>query len=216
MIELRDITIAAGEFRLGPVSMAVQAGRYAVLMGRTGCGKSSIIECIAGLRRPAGGRVLLEGRDVTDIRPADRGVGYVPQDGALFPTMTVADNLQFALRVRGAGRRASRQRAAELADMLGIGHLLDRGVTKLSGGEQQRVALGRALAFRPRWLLLDEPLSAVDEDTREEMYDLLRLARRESDATVLHVTHNPAEAAALADVQFEIRDGALRSAAAGV
>src|SRR5215203_3589521 len=118
-------------------------------MGRTGCGKTTLLEAICGLKPVRAGRVLLLGRDVTDLPPADRGVGYVPQDLALFPTMTVREHLGFALEVRRWDMTAAARRVEELTALLGIGHLLERKPPGLSGGEAQRVALGRALSFRP-------------------------------------------------------------------
>jgi len=176
-------------------------------MGKTGCGKTSILEAVAGLRPIAGGQVRLGDRHVTFLEPGERGIGYVPQDAALFRTMTVYNHLAFALNLRGADRKAIQIRVVELADWLGIAHLLDRRPVGLSGGEAQRVALGRALSFRPRYLLLDEPLSSLDEDTRGSMVELLGRLRKSGDVTVLHVTHSRAEADRLADVRFRLEDG---------
>lgn len=213
MIEIDDLTIRQGTFSLSGLAFAVPSGRYAVLMGKTGCGKTSVLECLAGLRQPAAGRILLGGRDVTRLRPAERGVGYVPQDGALFSTMTVRDNLQFSLLIRGVDRAAMIQRANELAHWLEIEHLLERLPHGLSGGETQRVALGRALAFRPQVLLLDEPLSSLDEETREQMIDLLQRLHERDPATVLHVTHNRSEAERLGDIVLRLENGAILSEA---
>src|SRR5205085_1321628 len=134
------------------------------------------------------GRIVLMDRDVTNLKPAERGIGYVPQDGALFPTMTVQEHLAFALRIRHWERRRIEETVTEIAGLLGLQHLLDRKPAGLSGGEAQRVALGRALSFHPGVLLLDEPLSALDEATRAEMYELLRAVRRRTGVTALHVT----------------------------
>lgn len=207
MIRLTDVSIRQGAFRLAGVSLDIAAGQYAVLMGRTGCGKTSLLEAIAGLRPVAGGSIILDGRDVTRWPPGARGIGYVPQDGALFKTMTVYNHLAFALRLRREPSAAIRRRVDELADWLGIRHLLHRRPPGLSGGEVQRVAFGRALSFRPKYLLLDEPLSALDEGTRESVIDLLQGLRKAGEVTVLHVTHNRSEAARLADVRFRLEDG---------
>src|SRR4051794_37110690 len=169
MVAGEGVAIRQGAFGLDGVGFAVPAGAYAVLMGRTGSGKTTLLEVIAGLRRPAAGRVLLRGRDVTGLPPAARNVGYVPQDAALFRTMTVRENLTFGLAVRGAAAAEVAVRVAELAGWLGLTAILDRRAVGLSGGEAQRVALGRALAFRPDVLLLDEPLAALDEATHEEL-----------------------------------------------
>ena len=207
MIELIDIEVHAGEFSIGGVNMVIRSGAYGVLMGRTGSGKSTLLEAIAGLRNITAGQIHLCGVDVTAMSPALRGVGFVPQDGALFATMTARENLGFALEIRKADRETIEERVNELAKLLGIQHLLDRNPGTFSGGEQQRVALGRALAFSPKVLLFDEPLSAVDEETREEMYDLLKLVQLETHATILHVTHQHEEAERLADVHFVIDKG---------
>src|SRR4051812_29596965 len=178
-------------------------------MGTTGCGKTSLLEAVAGLRPVAGGRIFLDERDVTDLTPGDRGIGYVPQDGALFRTMTVYNHLAFALALRGWNRAAIHARVTELAAWLGVGSLLKRRPAGLSGGEAQRVALGRALSFRPRYLLLDEPLSSLDEETRGSLITLLNGLRKAGDVTVLHVTHSSVEAEQLADVRFRVGDGRL-------
>jgi len=209
MIELVDISIQAGAFSLSGVSLAVGDGEYGVLMGRTGVGKTCLLEVLAGLRRPVSGRVRLAGRDVTELPPGARGVGYVPQDGALFPAMGVGDQLAFPLRLRKWSRPDQEQRVLELAGWLGIGHLLERQPRGLSGGERQRVALGRALAFRPAVLILDEPLVGLDEETRSELISLLQRAREEGSATALHVTHSREEAALLADRAFRLVDGRI-------
>ncbi len=212
MIAVEGLSLRAGAFAVEGVSFAIATGEYAVLMGRTGCGKTTLLEAICGLKPVRGGRIRLLGRDVTDLPPADRGVGYVPQDLALFPTMTVRDHLGFALEVRRWEARAATRRIEELTELLGIGRLLDRRPPGLSGGEAQRVALGRALAFRPAVLLLDEPLSALDEDTRAGMYGMLRSVQRQTGVTTLHVTHSRAEARALADRLFLFDKGGLREA----
>jgi ABC-type sugar transport system ATPase subunit len=215
MIELQNVRIHAGDFQLIDISFHVDAGQYAVLMGRTGRGKTTILESICGLRSVEGGAILVHGTNVTDWPPADREIGYVPQDLALFPTFTVEQHLQFALRLRRQPAAKIEQRTTELAELLGITHLLGRGIEGLSGGESQRVALGRALSFRPSVLLLDEPLSALDEDTRNEMQSLLRDVTRESGVTTLHVTHSGEEAAALADRCFQLHEGKLAERPSG-
>lgn len=207
MIELKNIAIEAGDFRLNDISFQIESGKYAVLMGRTGRGKTTILESICGLRRVTAGTIIVQGVDVTDWSPADREIGYVPQDLALFPTMTVGEHLRFALHVRKAAKSLLTSRTAELAEMLGIVHLLDRRIDGLSGGESQRVALGRALSFRPAVLLLDEPLSALDESTRNEMQTLLQTIQETTGVTTLHVTHSESEASALADCRYEMIDG---------
>lgn len=211
MIEVRELLVAAGPSTIGPVTLRVPSGGYAALMGRTGVGKTSVLKAVAGLRRVVGGAVVLGGRDVTGLKPASRGVGYVPQDLALFSTMTVREQLAFGPRIRGWPEARVTERVAGLSELLGIGHLLGRKPSGLSGGEAQRTALGRALAAGPAILLLDEPLSALDDQTRGEMYDLLRAVRRQTGVTTLHVTHNADEASRLADEVVVIEPGRLRT-----
>jgi ABC-type sugar transport system ATPase subunit len=209
MIELHNITIHSGTFSLTNLSLSIPEGTYAVLMGGTGQGKTTILEAICGLRSVAGGRVVLNGCDMTDWKPGDRGVGYVPQDLALFPMMTVRGHLEFALRVRHCSSAMIKDRVAELAHVLGIESLLPRRVTNLSGGESQRVALGRALSFRPRVLLLDEPLNALDETTRDRLCELLRSVQKQTGLTTLHITHSRVEARQLAEKFFVLESGQL-------
>ena len=210
MIEVTGLSIRQGKFHLSGVSLAVPAGRYAVLMGKSGCGKTTLLEAVAGLRPVHSGTVRLAGRDVTALRPAARNTGYVPQDGALFPTMSVRENLAFALDVRGVPPAEADGRVKDLAGWLGLGHLLDRRPHNLSGGEKQRVALGRALAPRPPVLLLDEPLGALDDDTRDQLVELLVRVRESREVTVLHITHNRTEADRLGELVFRLEDGAVK------
>jgi len=210
MIAIHDLRLHQGDFILHGISLEIPTGSYGVLMGRTGCGKTSLLECVAGLRTPAAGKIVLGDRDVTYLPPGERDIGYVPQDGAMFRTMTVYNHLAFALQLRSAPRAAIHERVNELAGWLGISHLLRRRPAGLSGGEMQRVAIGRALSFRPKYLLLDEPLSSLDEETRGSMIELLKSLRNAEPVTVLHVTHNSAEAELLADVRYQLADGELQ------
>jgi molybdate/tungstate transport system ATP-binding protein len=213
LIRVENLRVQVGTFVLDSISFEVASGQYAVLMGRTGAGKTTLIETICGLRRVAGGRIWLLEREVTALKPAERGIGYVPQDGALFETMTVKQQLGFALTIRRANRRDIERRVGELAELLGIKPLLHRKPAGLSGGERQRVALGRALAARPGILCLDEPLSALDDATREEMYALLSSVRRAAPVTTLHITHSRSEAIRLADTVLLLEAGKIRPVA---
>ena len=209
MLRLTNLTVTAGTFSLRDVTLHVPQGSYAILMGATGRGKTTLLEAICGLRRVTQGSIQLDGRAVETLPARERGIGYVPQDLALFTTMSVAENLGFALHIRHVPENEEQARVLELAQLLGITHLLERMPTALSGGEKQRVALGRALAAKPRVLLLDEPFSALDDQTREDMYALMRAVRQATGATVLHVTHSRNEAQALGDRRFVLDQGRI-------
>jgi molybdate/tungstate transport system ATP-binding protein len=209
MIALENVTVRAGTFTLRGISLEIPTGGYGVLMGRTACGKTTILETLCGLKPARAGRIVLDGRDATRLKAAERGIGYVPQDGALFSTMTVRRHLAFALEIRKTPQESIETRVAELAELLGIESILDRRPPGLSGGEQQRVALGRALSARPKILCLDEPLGCLDEDTHGEVCELLKRVCREVAVTTLHVTHSMSEARKLADCIFRIENGAI-------
>lgn len=210
MISLENIswTAPGGGFGLTGVSVTIPSETYAVLMGATGCGKTSLLEILCGLRVPDAGRIVLDGLEVTHLQPRERGIGYVPQDLALFPGQKVREQICFSLRMRGLKDESGL--INELVAELGIQHLLDRLPENLSGGEKQRVALARALAAQPRVLLLDEPLSALDEGTRGQAMELLKNLQRRHRLTVLHVTHSPSEAAALGSLQLRLEKGQIR------
>ncbi|HLX60589.1 MAG TPA: ATP-binding cassette domain-containing protein [Planctomycetota bacterium] len=209
MIAIENLCVRAGAFALDGISFEIRSGQHGVLMGKTGCGKTTILEAVCGLRAALSGRVILMNRDVTHLPPAQRGIGYVPQDRALFSTMTVAENIGFALALRKFPPGEIETAVRELASWLGISALLSRKPRGLSGGEAQRVALARALAARPDVLIFDEPLSALDEDTRGEICELLERVREHSKATILHVTHSKSEAARLADVIYSLNEGKI-------
>ncbi|MBP9902913.1 MAG: ABC transporter ATP-binding protein [Verrucomicrobiota bacterium] len=209
MISVEHLQVSVGGFAIQDISFEVPTGHYAVLMGRTGAGKTTLLEALCGLKPVTGGKIRLNDRDVTRLKPAERGIGYVPQDRALFQTMTVREHLAFALVIRKAEQSVIHQRVADLSRLLGIESLLERRPHGLSGGEAQRVALGRALSVRPGILCLDEPLNALDDDTRQEMYKLLGEVRRSTGVTILHVTHNREEAEQLADRILVLRDGKM-------
>ena len=211
MIRFDSVALNQGEFHLSNLSFEVPEGAYAVLMGPTGCGKTTVLELLCGLRAPMIGTISLDGVDVTQMSPGARGVGYVPQDGALFPKLSVGEQLGFSLRVRKAPERDIVERVKELGELLGIGHLLGRLPGGLSGGERQRVALGRALAFRPKVLCLDEPLGALDEDMHGEMCALLRSIHSKAGVTALHVTHSGSEAEQLATHLLRFESGSIRT-----
>ncbi len=211
MIAVEQLAVAAGSFTLEGISFAIPEGTYGVLMGRTGSGKTTLLEALCGLRQVTAGHIRLGGRDVTRLPPAERGIGFVPQDGALFGHLTVREHLAFGPKVRHWNRDRIAERVDTVAQWLGITPLLDRDIHGLSGGEGQRVALGRALAVEPAILCLDEPLSALDETTRDSLCDLLLSIQERTRITVLHITHSRVEAERLADQILVLHDGRLQT-----
>lgn len=208
MIQLEHIAWQApGGFSLKNISLVIPTGTYAVLMGSTGCGKTSLLEILCGLRPPTAGRILLNHRDVTHLEPRHRRIGYLPQDLALFPGKTVREQIGFAPFLQAEPEAAALVNS--LATELGIHHLLDRQPDHLSGGEKQRVTLARALAARPSVLLLDEPLSALDEATHAEAAELLKNLQTRHRLTVLHVTHSRREAELLGQMRLRLEKGQI-------
>lgn len=196
-LELEELEVEAGSFRLGPVSLALGEGEYLIVLGPSGAGKTVTLETVAGLRAPAGGRIRIAGHDVTRAAPEARRVGMLFQDSLLFPHLSVRQNLAYGAHRQGRAR--ARTHSARLAALLRIEPLMERRPRGLSGGERQRVALGRALASGPEVLLLDEPMAALDPNSREELRRTLLELHRELGTATVHVTHSFAEALALGD-----------------
>ncbi len=209
MLRVEDICLTVGDFSLDRISLHAPPGTYLVLLGPTGTGKTVLLETVAGLNRPAAGRIVINGEDVTHLVPEKRHLGVVYQDYALFPHLSVFDNIGFGLRLKGATRRQAREAVEEMAGFLEIGALLKRRPGRLSGGERQRVALARALVMKPYVLLLDEPLSALDRLSRERIQKELKRIHAELSVTIVHITHNLEEAFYLADRLAVMKDGRL-------
>lgn len=209
MIKVRDLSIDLGEFHLRDIDLDINKGEYMVLLGPTGAGKTVLVECIVGLFNPPKGSIFIGDRNVVGLYPEERNVGYVPQDYALFPNMTVKKNIAYGLEARKLPTEEIEERVDKMMAMLGIEHLHYRYPLNLSGGEKQRVALGRALVTEPEILLLDEPLSALDENLRSELAAELRQIQRQSGAIFLHVCHSFEEASDLADRIAIMKDGRI-------
>jgi len=213
MLELQSITKSLGSFAMSDVSLHVDDGEYFVLLGPSGVGKTILIEIIAGLIKPDNGQIFWNDKNITFEPPEARGFAVVYQDYALFPHLTVRQNIVYGLRATGADSAKIADRLERLAEILHIHELLSRRPGTLSGGQQQRVALARALAVEPGLLLLDEPLSALDTNTRLQLRKELKQINRQLNISVLHVTHDPAEAIALADRIGVMLDNRIRQVA---
>ncbi len=213
-IRLRGIHKRWGDaVALADIDLDIVAGSFCVLLGPSGCGKSTTLRIIAGLESASGGQVLVDDRDVTALPPAQRGVAMVFQNYALFPHLSVADNITFGLSVRKMPAAQAAERLAQTAELLGLSHLLDRKPGQLSGGQQQRVALGRALVAQAKVCLMDEPLSNLDAQLRQDMRRELRELQQRLGLTVVYVTHDQAEAMSMADQVVLLNKGRIEQAA---
>lgn len=199
MIEVRRLNLVLGNFRIDNLDLVLEEGVYNVLLGPTGSGKTLILESVIGLRNFQSGKIIVGGEEIQNLPPERRGISYLPQDLALFPHLTVRENLLYGLRAQKKSFGENDNHLGRLIDALKIGHLLGRYPQGLSGGEKQRVALGRALAPSPRLLLLDEPLTALDPSLKSEIQQLLISLHRSLKFTALYVTHDLEEAYLLGD-----------------
>ncbi len=192
------------------VNLVIESGEFMVLLGPSGSGKSTILYMIAGIYKPTKGKILFDGKDVTDKPPMERNVGLVFQNYALYPHMKVYDNIAFPLRIRRVPEKEIRERVRRVSEMLRISHLLDRYPWQLSGGQQQRVAIARALVKEPQVLLLDEPLSNLDALLRIHVRSELKRLQKRLGITTIHVTHDQSEAMAMADRVALINEGRVQ------
>ncbi|MBT9258661.1 MAG: ABC transporter ATP-binding protein [Clostridiales bacterium] len=213
MAELRllGVTKSYGEKKvLEDIHLVLPSGSFTALVGPSGCGKTTLLRVMAGFLAPDEGKVLLDGEDITFKLPEERQMGFMFQHYALFPHMTVFDNVAFGLRMRKLPHLEVRRRVEEVLSMVGLEGLAKRKPHQLSGGQQQRVALARALVLRPHVLLLDEPLSALDRKIREEMQEELRRLQKATGITAIMVTHDQEEALSVADHLLVMADGRVR------
>lgn len=208
MLRLINISRQLGDFALKDINLEVSDGEYYVLLGRSGSGKTQLLELIAGLEHPDTGRIILDNEDITMQRIQDRKVGIVFQDYAVFPHMTVFGNIAYPLRVRREGKKAITEKVEKAATAMNIKHILERNTEKLSGGELQRVALARTLITSPRLLLLDEPLSSLDTSLKDDLKRLLRNLNK-AGQTIIHVTHDYSDAISLAKKVGVIHNGKI-------
>ena len=210
MITLKQAGLKFGNFHLKDINLEVHPGEYFVIVGPTGSGKSSVLNCIAGHYNFDTGNLWIDGIHCNNLPVEDRNVGYVFQAGLLFPHLNVKKNIDFGLRLKNKIDKADRAAAIEtMCELFSITHLLDRSVHNLSGGEKQRVALARSMICRPKAMLLDEPFSSVDRNTAEKLMIEFKKIQEETGQTVVHVTHNQEEAMVLADRICVIDGGAI-------
>jgi spermidine/putrescine ABC transporter ATP-binding subunit len=210
-LAVRSVTRRFGAFTaVDEVSLQVAPGEFLGLLGPSGCGKTTLLRMIAGFIRPNAGTILCDERDITRLPPHARNLGVVFQNYALFPHMTAAENVGYGLRVRGVGRAEAEARVKDALARVDLAHAGDRLPSQLSGGMQQRVALARALVIEPAILLLDEPLSALDKNLREEMQVELRLLQQRVGVTTVFVTHDQEEAMTLSDRIAVMQGGRIR------
>lgn len=198
------------------VDLNVPEGSFVCLLGPSGCGKTTLLRMIAGLEQPTQGGILIDGADITGIPTHKRELGMVFQSLALFPHLSVADNISYALRIRGASKNEQNSRVEELLELIHLGGFGNRAVSQLSGGQRQRVAIARALALSPKLFLLDEPLSALDAKLREDMQVELRQLQQKLGITTIVVTHDQREAMTMADLVVVMGEGRIRQAASPV
>ncbi len=210
MIQIKSLYVNLGDFQLQDINLSVAPGEYFIILGPTGAGKTVLLESIAGLYPIKSGEIWLRGKEVTRLEPEKRNISIVYQDHALFPHLSVKDNIVFGLKLHKQTKQEAEAVLDWVAGLLGISHLLNRKPDTLSGGEQQKVALARALSIKPEVLLLDEPLSALDPETREEVQKELRQLHNRLKVTTIHVTHDFEEAIALGDHIAVLGEGCIK------
>ncbi len=212
MIRFEDVEVAFGDHRaVSHLDLEIQEGEFFTLLGPSGCGKTTALRALAGFVEPTGGRIHINGRDVTRVPSEKRGVGMVFQNYALFPSMNVRENIAFGLSIQKTSKAEQRRRVDEIADRTGLALTqLDKNVSELSGGQQQRVAIARALALTPSILLLDEPLSNLDAKLRVQLREQLKELQHEVGVTTVYVTHDQEEALTLSDRIAVLNAGTLQ------
>jgi molybdate/tungstate transport system ATP-binding protein len=208
MLKLTDINRRLGDFSLKDINLEISEGQYYVLLGRSGSGKTQLLELIAGLGHPDKGSIVLDNVDITKQKIQDRKIGIVFQDYAVFPHMTVFGNIAYPLKVRNTDKKIIAEKVEKAAVAMNIRHILERSTEKLSGGELQRVALARTLITSPRLLLLDEPFSSLDTSLKDDLKSLLRNLNK-SGQTIIQVTHDYGDAISLAKRVGVIHNGTI-------
>ena len=215
-VELDHVTVRFGEFTaVDNATLDIRSGEFFSFLGPSGCGKTTILRTVSGFLDPSAGSVRIGGEDVAGIGPNKRPTALIFQNLALFPLMTVAENITYGLRVRGIGKAERRKKANELLDLIALPGQGDKLVSELSGGQKQRVAIARALAVQPKVLLLDEPLSALDLKLRQHMRNELRAIQQQVGITFIYITHDQGEALTMSDRIAVMSDGVIQQVADG-
>jgi len=209
MIRIESISKNLGEFFLNDVTLDIEKGEYFVVLGPTGAGKTILLEAIAGIYSPDRGKILMDGRDITNVPPRSRNISMVYQDYMLFPHLTVEKNISFGLKLKKITTKEIKKKIDGISRMLNVRHLFHRFPGTLSGGEKQRIAIARAVVTEPKALLLDEPLSALDAQTREGLRYELKKIHSVTGITIIHVTHNFEEVFSLGDSVAVMNEGKI-------
>lgn len=198
-VEIKNLVFQIGNFSISNLNLNISEGEYFILSGPNGAGKSILLKLICGVYKPHGGKIFVQGKDVTNVEIWKRNIGYIPQNSLLFPHMDVFKNVEYGLKMRNIPKPERRDRVYEILEILGIQKLRTRKVHGLSGGENQKVNLARALIYKPSVLLMDEPLSAIDEDIRESLCHEIKSIQKRTKVTTIHVSHNKQETDLVAD-----------------
>jgi len=206
---VKDLNVSVGSFKLKNISFEVPNGSYMVILGPTGSGKTTLLESIAGLKPIVKGHIFIDNIEITNLPPEKRGISMVFQNLALFPHLTVYENIEYGLLARGFSRKVREEKVNEMLKLFGLEHLRNRYVTNLSGGEKQRVALARALAVKPKVILLDEPFSSLDANTKKQFWKEIKKLLKNYEIPVLHVTHDQEEAMYLGEKIAVMENGTI-------
>ena len=210
LLEVKNLSKIYGEkTALNNVSFTVFEGEFLSILGSSGCGKSTLLKIMIGLLEQTEGQIFMKGEDITQTHPAKRQMGLVFQDYALFENMTVLQNVEYALKIKPKFKGSSRQIAEEIINKIGLKEHIDKKPSKLSGGQRQRVAIARTLALNPEIILLDEPMSSLDVDTRLKLRKEIKDIQKEFNTTMIYITHDQEEAFALADRVMVMREGQI-------
>jgi ABC-type sugar transport system ATPase subunit len=206
-IKIHGLRFRIGDFELKNVTFRIEEGKYYVLTGPNGAGKTVLLRLISGLHEPAAGAIFIKQREITSLPPWERNIGYVPQDGILFPHRSVQKNIEYSLEVRRVAKDEKNHKVQEVMRLFNISHLAARMPEGLSGGERQKVSLARALVFEPSILLLDEPVSAIEEEVRDALCREIKSIQKRLKVTTIHVSHNSKETELVADRIGILKDG---------